>query len=131
MQKFRISVFGKTGCDKCRLLNQRLDKILESPEWKDFKKDYWDLGSVEGLVAFARTEVLSPQRIPAFQVELYNVASRKYEPIPENVGAQRPEETKAPRYPTFLGIQTNYKNGGVITPKDIRSVLRAALELAQ
>ena len=40
---FRVQVFGKAGCDKCRTLNQRLDKLLATEEWSQFDKQYCDV----------------------------------------------------------------------------------------
>ena len=65
---YRVLVFGKEGCDKCGLLNQRLDKILADEEFAGFEKVYHDLGTVEGLLAFCRAECINPQRIPAMLV---------------------------------------------------------------
>ncbi|MEA1997618.1 MAG: hypothetical protein U9N45_08250, partial [Gemmatimonadota bacterium] len=68
MKRFEVSVFGKQGCDKCKLLHKRLGKILADKKYKDFELAYYDLGTVEGLVHFCRCEVLNPQRIPGFIV---------------------------------------------------------------
>ncbi|MCC7300990.1 MAG: hypothetical protein IT583_07920, partial [Verrucomicrobia bacterium] len=61
MQKpYKIKVFGKEGCAKCKMLNQRLDKLLEEKEWSDFEKEYCDVETVDGLVAFASAECINP-----------------------------------------------------------------------
>jgi len=35
---FQIHVFGKAGCDKCAVLNKRLDQMLTEEEWEAFEK---------------------------------------------------------------------------------------------
>lgn len=125
---FRIQVFGKAGCDKCKMLNQRLDKLLASPEWEAFDKEYADLMTVEGLIPFCEAECLNPQRIPAMLVTRWNEAAGEYEPVPN----PRPGEVDAvlggTRLFEHLGLQTDYTTGGVLTPKMIAAVLSEALQ---
>ena len=71
MKRFQVAVFGKQGCDKCEVLKKRLNKILEDREYSCFEFNYYDLGTVEGLVRFSQCEVLNPQRIPSFMVFEY------------------------------------------------------------
>ena len=38
-KKYQIKVFGKDGCDKCHVLNQRIDQLLsKGDDWSDFDK---------------------------------------------------------------------------------------------
>ena len=43
MKDFKVIVFGKKGCDKCKVLNKRLDKLMEKDEWQAFEKEYYDI----------------------------------------------------------------------------------------
>ena len=67
-KKYRVVVFGKSGCPKCKVLNQRLDTLLDKPEWEQFEKVYHSLDTEDGLVSFCKAECINPQRIPAFYV---------------------------------------------------------------
>ena len=62
MTRFEVAVFGKQGCDKCKVLKNRLKKILAEEPYADFELVYYDLGTIEGLVRFCRCEILNPQR---------------------------------------------------------------------
>ena len=50
---YRVEVFGKAGCDKCAVLNQRLDKLLGEETWQSFEKVYRDVLTEDGLVEFS------------------------------------------------------------------------------
>lgn len=127
MAKFRIRVFGKHGCPKCQVLNQRIDGLLEKPEWADFEKEYVDAESETGLVEFALAECINPQRIPAFVVmRLQEDGRAEYLPNPKP-GAEDPV-CRNSRLFTYLGIQTDYTavGKGVISGPMIAKVLEEA-----
>ena len=65
---FRVLVFGKVGCDKCAMLNRRLDRLFAEESWQDFEKQYCDIETEEGLIAFCRAQCVNPSRIPALLV---------------------------------------------------------------
>lgn len=123
--RYRIAVFGKTGCDKCRVLNGRIDRILASGRWPDFEKVYYDLTTEEGLIAFAQAECINPSRIPAVLVMRWNQETGDYEPIPR----RRPPEPRAglrsPLYP-YLGLQTDYREegGGTLSAPMVERLLQ-------
>lgn len=126
--KYRVDVFGKHGCEKCGVLNQRLDKLLEKPEWTAFEKRYWDVETEAGIVAFAEAEVLNPQRIPALLVMRQHEQGAEFEPIPNSAaGAADPVLNESALY-AYVGLQTDYsdRGKGVITPKMILACLSAA-----
>ncbi len=126
---FQVWVFGKKGCDKCAVLNQRLDKLLADERWSAFEKTYWDVETQEGIVAFCEAECVNPQRIPAFLVARLNETSGVYEPVPAPCpGNSEPPNGHARLY-SCLGMQTDYSRagGGVITPKMIAAILQEAV----
>jgi hypothetical protein len=125
---YRILVFGKPGCDKCKVLNQRLDSLLERPEWQDFEKHYCDLATEDGLVQFAEAECINPQQIPALVVTRRDEASRRYLPLPNHrPGAVEEVYGKSKLY-SFLGLRTDYSETGrgVISPQMVAAVLDEA-----
>ncbi len=125
---FHVLVFGKQGCDKCGILNQRLDKLLEDTEWRDFEKIYNDVESEEGIIAFCQAECINPQRIPALLVQRLNPETNRYEPVrnrtPDDVS---PVYGGAKLY-QYLGLQTDYSEAGrgLLTPKMIKTCLEEA-----
>ena len=124
---FRILVFGKTGCDKCHVLNQRIDKILAKDEWKDFEKQNYDIESEDGIVRFCEAECINPQRIPAMVVARRAGDAEEYEPMPNpSPGKIDPVCGKSRLY-QYLGLQTDYRDGGgTLTPNMIQMVLSEA-----
>jgi hypothetical protein len=124
---FVIQVFGKKGCQKCGVLNQRLDKLLAQPDWQTFEKQYCDVETEDGLVAFSEAECVNPQRIPGFIVTRRR-ENGFLEPVPNpSMGEPDPVCGKSRLY-QFLGLQTDYSDSGkgLITPKMITTVLSAA-----
>ena len=128
-KKFKIQVFGKPGCAKCKTLNQRLDKILADKEWSDFEKEYCDVETVDGLVAFATAECINPQRVPALLVTKLQEESERYNPVPVRDPKQGADPIcgKSKLY-QFVGLQTDYTPAGkgIISPKMITAVLTEA-----
>ncbi len=125
----RVLVFGKAGCPKCTLLNQRLDKLLEKDEWSGFEKAYADVETEEGLIAFAEAECLNPQRIPAMLVMRFNEDMQDYEPVPNPSVGTAPAFFKNTRLHQHLGLQTDYTDvgKGTLSPKMITSCLSEAV----
>ncbi len=125
---YRVKVFGKPGCDKCKVLRERLDKLLEEDEWSDFDKVYCDLQTEEGLVDFCEAECINPQRIPALLVTRYDEATGDYEALPNRNPGQKCNVCKNSRLFQHLGLQTDYTEvgRGVISPRMITTVLAEA-----
>ncbi len=125
---YRVKVFGKPGCDKCKVLQERLDKLLERDEWSDFEKIYCDLQTEEGLVEFCEAECINPQRIPALLVTRYDEATGDYEALPNRNPGHKCNICKNSRLFQHLGLQTDYTDvgRGVISPRMITTVLAEA-----
>ena len=121
-------VIGHTGCQKCTLLNRRLDAILQEEPYKStFRKIYHDTEDprhecyrIDALVFFCRCGCINPNRIPAM------ILSNTYGTLLER---PRPECTplQGARLYQYFGLQTDYTNGGVITTAMIRETLDEAL----
>lgn len=126
---YRVQVFGKTGCDKCAVLNQRLDRLLAKEAWQSFEKQYCDVETEEGLVAFCEAECINPQRIPAMLVTRLNPDTGVHEPIPATPETRASGTDGKSRLAVRLGIQTDYseEGRGIISPRMIKSVLEEAL----
>ncbi len=126
-----VNVFGKPGCAKCAMLNQRLDKLLTEPRYAVFKKEYHNVLSEDGLLDFCKAECLNPSRIPAMVISRTDAQGKRHylaNPTPDT-----PDPVcKHSKLYNFLGVQTDYseEGKGVITPKMIQSVLDEALEIA-
>lgn len=123
-----IRVFGKAGCNKCAVLNQRLDKLLEKEAWSDFTKQYCDVETEDGMLLFCEAECINPQRIPALLVTRRNDTTGTYEPVDNPVPGGADPVCKKSRLYHFLGLQTDYSDEGrgVLTPKMITTVLSEA-----
>jgi hypothetical protein len=122
-KKYQIRVFGKEGCDKCHTLNQRLDKLLVKEEFAKFEKQYCDVETIDGLVAFSEAECINPSRIPAMLITQWDTETEEFVPVQTcQPGAKDPVCKKSKLY-QYLGLQTDYSGSGVISPKMIQSVL--------
>ncbi len=125
---YKIKVFGKEGCAKCKTLSQRLDKLLAGEDWADFEKEYCDVESVDGLVAFASAECINPQRIPAMLVTRKHEETGRYDPVPTRNPQPTDEVCGKSKLYQYVGLQTDYTDTGkgIISPKMITAVLEEA-----
>jgi hypothetical protein len=128
-KSFRIRIFGKSGCDKCEVLKDRLDKLLDKDEWQAFETEYCDVETEDGIVSFCESECVNPQRIPAMLVLKHNAESDEYEPIVSKTPGKRDDVCKNSRLYQYLGLQTDYTDmgKGVLSPRMITTVLSEAL----
>ncbi|MBN1556794.1 MAG: hypothetical protein JW951_01460 [Lentisphaerae bacterium] len=126
--RYRIDVFGKEGCDKCKTLNRRLDKLLADEAWADFEKQYHDIETEPGIIAFCEAECLNPQRIPALLISTWDAATNTPRPLPNPAPGQPDPVCGKSRFYASLGLQTDYSESGrgVITPDMLTTVLRDA-----
>jgi hypothetical protein len=123
-KNYRVLVFGKTGCDKCKVLQGRLDGLLAAPEWNDFEKTYCDVETEDGLVEFCRTGCINPHRIPAFVVQRRDTQTGAFQYVMD----PRPESLDKSRLNVYVGVQTDYSEAGrgVLTPQTITNTLTLA-----
>jgi hypothetical protein len=127
---FQVHVFGKAGCEKCAILNKRLDQLLVQDEWQVFDKVYHDVETVEGLVAFSQTECMNPASIPGFVIAYKESTTDKFNYLPRlmPVDAGR-TEARSLLY-AYHGVQTDYSEigKGVIAPSLVKKMLEQALQ---
>lgn len=128
--KYRIDLFGKTGCAKCKVLGQRLDKLLEKDEWKDVEKKYYDVETEEGIITFCEAECVNPQRIPAIMLKKRDEVTGEYIPVINLMPGREDEVCGSSRLYQYVGLQTDYSSEGkgVISPKMITTILEEATE---
>jgi hypothetical protein len=124
-----VRVFGKPKCDKCSVLNERLDKLLDKPKWQDFEKEYCNLETEEGLVAFCEAECVNPQRVPAMLLMRLEERADRYLPVPSARPGARDPVCRGARLFQYVGLQTDYgeEGKGVISPRMIEAILEEAL----
>lgn len=123
---YRITIFGKPGCAKCKVLNERVDKLLTDDKFAEFDKVYRGLDSEDGLVEFCNVESINPQRIPAFVVSRYDSQARRYEPILRTPQSDKQEASNPASLYSVVGLQTDYSGSGTISPRMIQTVLDEA-----
>ena len=129
----KIIIFGKPGCDKCAVLEKRVDSLLTQKKWRDFSKVKFDLESEDGLVEFCSLECLNPQRVPAFVITGRHPENGEFIPLPNRrQSADQSDICGDSRLHSWLGLQTDYseKGGGVISKKMITAVLEEARKTA-
>jgi len=78
--RYMIVIYGKDNCPHCKELQKIVDDILHTKPL-DFFADVQNLSTRQGLVAYAKSETINGQRIPALQIMKWNDASKKYEKI--------------------------------------------------
>lgn len=121
-----INIIGHTGCAKCKVLRERIDKILEENEAirNHFITKWWDT-EAEDLEerTLAWMEVcqvnLNPNQAPCFVIS-------------DEKGNFLPSKTHGEgnlMYP-YLGIRTDYfdGHGGVIKPTEIKKMLQEVIQ---
>lgn len=124
-KEYRVDVFGKSGCAKCKVLKQRFDKLLMKDEWQSVGMKYYDVETSEGIINFCDAECINPQRIPAVLVKKFNKATGEYQPvINKNPGKTSAISGNSKLY-QYVGLQTDYTDAGkgVISPKMVVSML--------
>jgi hypothetical protein len=129
-KRFKVIVFGKEGCPKCHVLNQRIDKLLKKDSYQDFEKEYVDILTEDGLIEFCSAECINPQRIPAMAVKIFDPKQKYYRYIANPLPGTNDAVCGNSRLYTLLGVQTDYTSSGIITADMIKHILEGAREAA-
>ena len=127
---YRVLVFGKTGCAKCKALNKRLDTLLAQEEWQNVEKRYCDVETVDGLVAFCQAECINPNRVPALLITKRDPETGHYELMRNPHPGQRDDTCLDAKLYTYIGLQTDYSDvgKGLIRPQMLAAVFQEALQ---
>ena len=107
MKPFLFVIYGKDNCSKCAKLKQEVGMLLNDETMSaDFDMDYQNLSTASGMAAYAMSETVNGQRIPALQIMKYDNAKKSYVKIPD----PREESYGLGFVPVYLQLQTNYGN---------------------
>ena len=92
----------------------------------DFDKEYFDLDTVDGLVAFCQAECLNPHKIPALVVTRHDHATNAY--VPLSASGATEAAVDGTRLGPVLGLQPDYAgpSRGTLTPAMITAVFQEA-----
>jgi hypothetical protein len=98
--------------------------MLATAEWSDFVKEYQNLSTEDGLVAFSQAECINPQRIPAVVVAQHDPVRNRYVPIANPTPGRPDPVCQSTKLYSLLGVQTDYSDGkGVLTPEMLASLM--------
>jgi len=128
MKPYLIVIYGKNGCDRCARLLHDVKSILDSSELsEEFALDYRNLSTVEGMMAYALSETVNGQRLPALQVMKYDSGNGSYLKIPDTRPAVSGNGEGEFFEPVYLQIQTDYSSTGVaLSGDDVMELLEIA-----
>lgn len=111
VKPYLIVIYGKDGCDKCALLKDEVSVMLKEDSLKeDFDLDYQNLSTVEGMAAYAISETVNGQRIPALQIMKYDKERKSYVKIPDLRAETFNDKTGELFVPAYLQLQTDYSS---------------------
>lgn len=125
MKKYLIVIYGKDGCEKCVRLKNEVSLILgEDNSLNDFDMDYQNLSTIEGMQAYALSETVNGQRIPALQIMKYSEEKKSYVKIPYPGNGK---DSDARPFLYYLQLETDYSsdNASIGTEK-IRELMSIA-----
>lgn len=126
---YLIVVYGKNGCDRCALLKDEVNRMLAEEKLSDrFGFDYQNLSTIDGMTAYAVSETINGQRIPALQIMRYDAEKQNYVKIPDT----RPEiinDASGDLFvPVYLQLQTDHTPN---TPAISRDAIMELVSLAE
>ena len=129
---YLIVIYGKQGCDMCARLRDQVSLMLDEENLEgEFDLDYQDLSTTEGMMAYARSETVNGQRIPALQVMKYDNSRNAYIKIRDSRPETYNEETGQLYVPVYLQLQTDYSSSSpAIEKAEVRELLSLARESA-
>ncbi len=130
VKPYLIVIYGKDGCDMCAHLKDEVSVMLDDEKLKDdFDLDYQNLSTVEGMTAYALSETVNGQRIPALQIMKYNREKKSYVKIPDRRQENLDEKTGSLFVPVYLQLQTEYGSSDpVIKKSQVRQLMSLAKE---
>ena len=128
MKPYLVVIYGKNGCDRCaRLLHDVKSILCDSGLDDEFDLDYQNLSTVDGMIAYAVSETVNGQRLPALQIMKYENVSGSYVKIPDTRPGVSFRGGSEFFEPVYLQIQTDYSSaGGPIGKDEILELLETA-----
>ena len=128
MKPYLVVIYGKNGCDRCaRLLHDVKSVLGESGLGDEFDLDYQNLSTVDGMIAYAVSETVNGQRLPALQIMKYEGVSGSYVKILDTRSGVSFSGGGEFFEPVYLQIQTDYSSaGGPIGKDEIMELLEIA-----
>ena len=104
-----IVVYGKDGCDLCvRLKNEVSAGLARERLEMQIGVDYQNLSTRDGMVAYALSETINGQRIPALQLMKFDEGKKAYCKIRDVRPESRNKATGALNVPVYLQLQTDH-----------------------
>ena len=108
---YLLVVYGKDGCVKCAQLKKEVSALLADNELgRDFGMDYQNLSTVDGMIAYAASETVNGQRIPALQVFKYDTNDESYIKMPDMRTEAFDAQAQSLFVPVYLQLETDYQS---------------------
>ena len=108
---YLLVIYGKDGCVKCARLKKEISALLaENEASQDFGLDYQNLSTVDGMIAYAASETVNGQRIPALQVFKYDTIKESYIKMPDMRSEAFNAQTQSLFVPVYLQLETDYQS---------------------
>ncbi len=129
VKPYLIVLYGKNDCAFCARLRKEVELVLgDEALGRYFDLDYQNLSTAEGMAAYAKSETINGQRIPALQVMKYDNADGAYRKIPDTRPERHDGATGELVVPVYLQLQTEYGSPWPeITGERIRELMGLAL----
>lgn len=129
VKPYLIVLYGKNDCALCARLREEVEMVLKDEAFRrDFDLDYQNLSTAEGMVAYAKSETVNGQRIPALQIMKFNHADGAYRKIPDTRLERYDEGNGELVVPAYLQLQTQYGSPQYeITGERIRELMGLAV----
>lgn len=129
VKPYLIVLYGKNDCALCARLREEVEMVLKDEAFRrDFDLDYQNLSTAEGMVAYAKSETVNGQRIPAIQIMKFNHAGGAYRKIPDTRPERRDEGNGELVVPVYLQLETEYGSPQPeITGERIRELMGLAV----
>ncbi|MBP7462568.1 MAG: hypothetical protein KBA26_14885 [Candidatus Delongbacteria bacterium] len=131
IKPYLIVIYGKNDCPLCAGLLEEMGRVLgDEAVQRNFDLDYQNLSTIEGMEAYAKSETVNGQRIPALQIMKYDPQEEVYRKIPDTRPERYDEVSGELIVPAYLQLQTGASPHSAITADRIRELMEMALTSA-
>jgi len=112
----------------CAGLLEEMERVLgDNAVERNFVLDYQNLSTAEGMAAYAKSETVNGQRIPALQIMKYNPEEEVYCKIPDTRPEHYDDATGELIVPAYLQLQMGASPHSTITGELISELMDIAL----